>query len=199
MGNGVLFVVSAPSGAGKSTLIEQIRPFFPDMLYSISCTTRTPRGSEINGVHYYFVGRDEFFAMVERGEFLEWKEVHTNLYGTPAAPVMEALAQGRRMILDIDVYGAFEVFKRIPESVGIFVAVGDISVLEARLRQRGLDSEESLRIRLRNSPGEMRLGEGFTYQIVNDVLETAVQELVAIIRKESDLRGMPCRSQGDAT
>jgi guanylate kinase len=191
MGNGMLFVIAAPSGAGKSTLIERIRPLFPDMLYSISCTTRAPRDSEVNGIHYYFVSEERFLEMVDNDEFLEWKEVHTRLYGTPAAPVMEAVARGRRMVLDIDVHGALEVFRKVQESVGIFVSVKDLSVLETRLRQRGADSEESIRIRLQNAPQEMAFRESFTYWIVNDVLDKAVQEMAFIIENESRLRGLP--------
>ena len=118
MGKGTLFVISAPSGAGKSTLMARIQRIFPHMRYSISCTSRPPRKGETEGVDYYFVSPDKFRMMIQRGEFLEWKEVHGNLYGTPAAPVSKALASSRRMILDIDVEGAKEVFKKIPGQLG---------------------------------------------------------------------------------
>ena len=113
MGKGTLFVISAPSGAGKSTLIARIRRIFPHIRYSISCTSRPPRKGETEGVDYYFVSTDKFRMMIERDEFLEWKEVHGNLYGTPVAPVNDALASARPMILDIDVEGAKEVFRKI--------------------------------------------------------------------------------------
>ncbi len=188
MAHGILFVISAPSGAGKSTLIEEIRPMFPDLLYSVSCTTRAPRENEKEGVQYYFLDKLRFDSMVKAGEFLEWKEVHGNRYGTPAQPVKSALDSGRCMILDIDVHGAFRVFEKIHRSVGIFITVPDMDVLEARLRQRGSDSEESIRTRLKNAPGEIELGKKYQYQIVNDNLDAAVADLAAVIRKESRCR-----------
>jgi guanylate kinase len=185
MGHGKLFVLSAPSGAGKSTIIARIRPIFPDMLYSISCTTRTPRGGETDGVDYYFVTRQQFERMVEHGEFLEWKVVHGNLYGTPAGPVTEALSQGQHMILDIDVQGAQEVFVRIPGAVGVFINAPSLDVLERRLRARGTDSEGSIRTRLRNAVKEIEMARAFKYHIVNDELEKAVSSMAEIIRDES--------------
>ncbi|MDQ7785594.1 MAG: guanylate kinase [Desulfomonilaceae bacterium] len=185
MARGTLFVISAPSGAGKSTLIEEIRPLFPDMLYSVSCTTRAPRENEQEGVHYYFLDGRRFDALVKAEAFLEWKEVHGNRYGTPAPPVKSALASGRCMVLDIDVQGALQVFEKIDESVGIFITVPSMDVLEQRLRQRGSDSEESIRTRLENAPREMELGAAYEYRIVNDSLEKAVAELAAVIEKES--------------
>ena len=182
---GLLFIVSAPSGAGKSTLLKRVRSMFPDMLYSVSCTTRKPRPGETHGVHYFFVDDDQFTRMVREDEFLEWKEVHGNRYGTPAEPVLECLARGGRMILDIDVEGAREVFKKIPDAVGVFVMAPDMETLEQRLRSRGTDSEESLRIRLGNAAKEMESASLFQYRIVNDTLESAVQELSSIITRES--------------
>jgi guanylate kinase len=190
MGEGALFVISAPSGAGKSTLIERARPLFPDMLYSVSCTTRSPRNGEVHGIHYYFEDRDTFERMVKADELLEWKEVHGNLYGTPVAPVQRALREGRRMILDIDVQGARDVFNKVPQAVGIFVTVPDLSILEQRLRKRGTDSEESIRTRLINAPDEIRVGLTFHHVIVNDDLCKAVDALAIIVRKESKLRGL---------
>jgi guanylate kinase len=185
MAHGTLFVISAPSGAGKSTLIEEIRPLFPDVVYSVSCTTRAPRENEKEGVHYYFLDRLQFDTMVKAGGFLEWKEVHGNRYGTPVQPVKDALDSGRCMILDIDVQGALQVFEKIDPSVGIFITVPDMAVLEKRLRQRGSDSEESIRTRLKNAFREIELGKKYRYQIVNDSLDAAVAELAAVIRKES--------------
>jgi len=186
MAKEVLFIISAPSGAGKSTLIDKIRPMFPDMLYSVSCTTRARRGGEKEGVHYYFMDRDRFSNMAANGEFLEWKEVHGNLYGTPAAPVKQALASGRRMILDIDVQGAQEVFAKVTECVVIFIAAPDMKTLKERLRRRGTDSEESIRIRLENAEQEIRLAHLFSHLIINDDLDRSVAELAAIIEKESE-------------
>jgi guanylate kinase len=185
MATGKLFVISAPSGAGKSTLISRIRPLFPDMLYSISCTTRMPRRGETDGVDYYFISREKFEGMVEQDDFLEWKEVHGNLYGTPAGPVKDALSQGRRMILDIDVQGAEEVFSKLSDAVGIFISAVSMEILERRLRKRGTDSEESIRTRLLNAAREMEMVGMFRYHVVNDDLEQAVSKLGDIIRTES--------------
>lgn len=185
MGKGTLFVISAPSGAGKSTLIARIRQIFPQIRYSISCTSRPPRKGEAEAVDYYFVGTDKFRMMIQRDEFLEWKEVHGNLYGTPVAPVNECLASARRMILDIDVEGAKEVFKKVPGAVGIFITAPSMAVLEQRLRLRGTDSEESIRTRMINAAREMEQAGMFKYQIINADLEEAVEELAGIISKES--------------
>jgi len=185
MGKGTLFVISAPSGAGKSTLIARIRQMFPHIRYSISCTSRPPRKGEAEGVDYYFASTDKFRLMIQRDEFLEWKEVHGNLYGTPVAPVNECLASVRRMILDIDVEGANEVFKKVPGAVGIFVTAPSITILEQRLRLRGTDSEQSIRTRMVNAAREMEQAGMFKYQIINDDLEKAVEELAGIISKES--------------
>ena len=186
MRKGVLFVISAPSGAGKSSLIDKIRPLFPDMLYSVSCTTRLPRPNEVEGVHYYFVSRERFQEMIDKRQFLEWKEVHGNRYGTPAQPVIEAIRRGQRMILDIDVQGAAEVFKSFQQAVGIFITAPDLTVLEQRLRTRGTDSEASIRTRMKNAEWELEQAKLFTYGIVNDDLSRAAEQLSSIIVKESE-------------
>ena len=186
MKNGILFVISAPSGAGKSTLTRIIRRMFPDIVYSISCTTRPARKDEIDGEHYYFVTREKFNQMIMNGDFIEWKVVHGNMYGTPAGPISEAISKGQRMILDIDVEGAKEVFKRFSDAVGIFVNAPDFATLEKRLRLRDTDSEESIRTRLNNARQEAENASIFRYQIINDDLEKAVDDLASIIRRESD-------------
>lgn len=185
MGKGLLFVLSAPSGAGKSTLIDRIRPLFPAILYSISCTTRPPRRGECDGVHYYFLDEAQFRKMIREGKFLEWKEVHGRLYGTPAEPVAEALGSGQHMILDIDVQGAKEVFRKIPDAIGIFISTPDTETLEERLRSRGTDAEESIRTRMTNALKEMEAAPQFRHRIINDDLETAVRELASIIQRET--------------
>lgn len=186
MSTGVIFVISAPSGAGKSTLIERIRPIFPDMLYSVSYTTRPPRNGEVDGVHYHFVSEDRFRKMVEADCFLEWKEVHAHLYGTYAHPIIEAFESGRRMILDIDVEGAKEVFRNIRNAVGIFIQPPDMEALEKRLRLRGTDSEETIQLRIANAKREMRSASVFKHTLVNDDLDRAVEQLASIIRTESE-------------
>jgi len=186
-GRGRLFVVSAPSGAGKSTLLERVRELFPEMIYSVSCTTRAPRGREIDGTHYHFVSETEFRRMIAEGRFLEWKAVHGNLYGTPAGPIEQAIASGRSIILDIDVEGAKEVFARMPTAVGIFISAPNLEVLEERLRRRGTDSEDSIRLRMRNAAIEMESAGIFRHRIVNADLTAAVEYLATIIRQESEI------------
>lgn len=185
MSRGTLFVISAPSGAGKSSLIGRLRAKFPDMLYSVSCTTRSPRPDEREGESYYFLSRDQFRTMANNNGFLEWKEVHRNLYGTPRSPVLEAMEHGRRMVLDIDVQGALEVFSNITGTVGIFVSAPNMDVLAMRLRSRATESEENIRLRLENAENEMYYAGRFDYHIVNDDLEEAALELETIIEKES--------------
>jgi guanylate kinase len=185
MGKGLLFVFSAPSGAGKSTLIDRIRHRFPEMLYSISCTTRAPRKGESEGIHYYFLDKDTFQGLIEKGGFLEWKEVHGNLYGTPTGPVTAALNSGQSMILDIDVQGAAEVLLRFKDAVGIIISAPNAQVLEQRLRNRGTESEESIHTRLKNAAREMQQAHLFHYRVVNDDLDRATQEIAEIIAGES--------------
>lgn len=182
MSKGTLFVISAPSGAGKSTLIQRIRPRFPDIAYSVSCTTRAPRGAEKDGVHYHFVSRDTFKGMIKDDEFLEWKEVHGNLYGTPAAPVREVIEKGGCMILDIDVQGAKEVFDKVDSAVGIFINAPDLETLVARLQKRGTDTEESIATRMGNARLEIAARDLFCHHVMNDDLDKATEELAEIIR-----------------
>lgn len=184
MASSVLFVISAPSGGGKTTLIARLRVLFPDMAYSVSCTTRRPRGGEVDGEDYYFLDTDRFRRMIDQGEFLEWKEVHGNLYGSPAGPVRRCLESGRAMIMDIDVEGAKEVFREMPQAVGIFITPPDMNVLEERLRGRGTDSEEVITRRIENAKDELAAADLFKYQVVNRDLEETVERLAAIIRNE---------------
>jgi len=190
MAKGTLFVVSAPSGAGKTTLINAIRPLFPNLLYSVSYTTRPPREGEVEGASYYFVRTDQFERMIRSDEFLEWKKVHGNYYGTPRGPVTQALAAGRKMILDIDVQGAMDVFSRVPGAIGIFITVSDLNVLEERLRKRGTDSEEAIRLRIANAAREMEAADKFDYTVTNDDLGQAVKDLTRIISEACGCRAV---------
>ena len=181
----VLFVLSAPSGSGKSTLINRVRSILPDLFYSVSCTTRAPRPGEVDSVDYFFLDPRDFEEMTRNGGFLEWKEVHGSMYGTPSQPILDALEKGRRCVMDIDVQGAADVFERIKESVGVFIMPPSLDVLEKRLRRRGSDSEDSIKTRLKNAQEELKSAGLFPYKIVNDDLERATLELVSIILKES--------------
>jgi guanylate kinase len=181
---GTLIVVSAPSGAGKSSLAERVLKRVDDLRFSISYTTREPRGSEQDGVDYYFVSEDEFLAMRERDEFLECAEVHGCLYGTHEKLVEEHLSQGLDVVLDIDVQGAEQVRRGVPEAILIFILPPSCEVLEARLRARDLNAPDDIERRLRNAAIEVQLYERFDYVVLNDDLDRALAQLEAIIIAE---------------
>lgn len=183
--NGTLLVISAPSGAGKTTLLKRIMTEVPGLGFSISHTTRPPRPGEQNGVDYHFVSREEFLAMREAGAFLEWAEVHTNLYGTSKQAVAEKLATGVDVFLDIDVQGARQI-KAAGElaAVFLFIAPPSWQELEKRLRGRGTESAETVGVRLANARKEMAEAHWYDYLIVNDNLAVATEMLQAVILAE---------------
>jgi guanylate kinase len=181
---GTLIVVSAPSGAGKSSLAERVLKRVEDLRFSISYTTREPRGTEQNGVDYYFVSEDEFRAIRERDEFLECAEVHGYLYGTHERPVEELLSQGLDVMLDIDVQGAEQIRRRAPEAILVFILPPSCEVLEARLRARKLNAPADIERRLRNAAIEVQLYNRFDYVVLNDDLDRALAQLEAIIIAE---------------
>ncbi len=180
-----LIVVAAPSGAGKTTLCEKLLKDFPNVRPSISTTTRKQRPTEIQGTHYFFVLPDEFKARAARGEFAEWAEVHGNLYGSSRDQIEAALARGEHVLFDIDVQGAQSLVKHFGNRVLlIFIQPPSMAALEARLVNRKGDSPEAIETRLRNAYNEVGWSRIFDYQIVNDQLDRAYQELQAIFRKE---------------
>ena len=181
---GLLIVVSAPSGAGKSSLAGRVLKRVEGLRFSISYTTRELRGTEQNGVDYYFVSPEDFHEMQVRDEFLECAEVHGHLYGTHEKPVEELLSQGLDVILDIDVQGAEQVRRRVPEAILIFILPPSCEVLEARLRARNLNAPADIERRLRNAAIEVQLYERFDYVVLNDDLDRALAQLEAIIVAE---------------
>ena len=181
---GTLIVVSAPSGAGKSSLAGRVLKRIADLRFSISYTTRGRRGSEQDGVDYYFVSEDEFRVMQERDEFLECAEVHGFLYGTHEKPVDDLLSQGLDVMLDIDVQGAEQVRRRVPEAILVFIMPPSCEVLETRLRARNLNAPDDIERRLRNAAIEVQLYERFDYVVLNDDLDRALAQLEAIIVAE---------------
>lgn len=190
----LLLVVSAPSGAGKSSLCKRLMEKFPQMIYSISCTTRAPRGDEQNGVHYHFLSEEEFTARIAAGEFLEHALVHGNRYGTLKQTVYDALAQGRDIIMDIDVQGAQQIRSAcaamrdddaIRQSfVDIFIAPPSIEELRRRLCGRATDSAEVIEQRMHNAAEEMKHQPRYQHTVINNVFERAVDELAEIITRE---------------
>ncbi len=177
---GLCLVISAPSGAGKSTLVGSLRRQFPHFAYSVSCTTREPRGSEKDGVHYHFISREEFVSRRDSGRFAEWAEVHGNLYGTPKGPVQKHLTAGRDVLFDIDVQGALQLKGVFPQGLFVFILPPSREELERRLRGRGTDTAEVIARRLGNALGELRQAVHFDYLIVNGDLDLAADELRAV-------------------
>ncbi|MBR5115221.1 MAG: guanylate kinase [Oscillospiraceae bacterium] len=181
---GKLFVISGPSGAGKSTVIARLLKRLDNTYFSISATTREPRRGERNDIDYHFVSREKFESMIANDELLEWAEYVGNYYGTPAAPVDEKLNAGYDVILDIETKGAAEVMKKRPEAIGIFLFPGSFEILEQRLRARGTDSEEKVLKRLDQARRECEKVDMYQYVIINDRVETAADEAVAIMTAE---------------
>ena len=182
-----LFVMSAASGAGKATLKDKVIGEFPDIVYSISATTRSPREGEVNGVHYFFKTKEEFEKLIKENGLIEWNEVHGNYYGTPKSFVEDMLAQGKRVLFDLDVFGKVNFDKVYPDATGILILPPSEEELERRLRGRGTDSEEVIRLRLENAKKEMEFAKTkgkYEYTIVNDDLERAANELRAILSQK---------------
>ncbi len=187
MPRGRLFVVAGPSGAGKGTLIRELLRRYPTARLSVSATTRKPRPGEADGAQYHFLERSEFLDLIGRRAFLEWAEVHGNLYGTPEEEVGRELAGGRDVILEIDVQGARQVREKVPDAVTVFVLPPSLEILEERLRGRGTEEERELEKRLRNAVEESGEKEDYEYVILNDQLYRAVEEFCAIYEEESPL------------
>ncbi|NOU35933.1 MAG: guanylate kinase [Kiritimatiellaceae bacterium] len=190
----LLLVISAPSGAGKSSLCNRLIENVPGMVYSISCTTRPPRGAEQNGVHYHFLSDAEFSARIAAGEFLEHALVHGNRYGTLKQTVVDALAQGRDIIMDIDVQGADQIRRACAAMndedvirrsfVDIFIAPPSMEELRRRLCGRATDSAEVIEKRMLVAADEMKQQADYQYVVINDDFEKAADELSAIIARE---------------
>lgn len=197
---GILFIISAPSGSGKSTLVNQLRSDVSGLNFSISYTTREPRGSEEEGREYHYIDRATFERMQQANEFLESANVFGNLYGTARHALTDAANHGNDLLLDIDVQGAAQVRKQMPDSVNIFVMPPTPEVLATRLRNRsraeGKVSEEDIQRRLAKARVEIENYDEYGYILVNDVLDHAVEELEAIVASERYHRGQPSGSAG---
>ena len=182
---GILFIISAPSGSGKSTLVDQLRRLVEGLDFSVSYTTRKPRGSETDGREYHFVTRERFEQMIADEAFLEWADVFGNYYGTARSALALAAEHHRDLLLDIDVQGAMQVMQRMPEAVSIFIMPPSPAVLEARLRNRSIaermTDEAVIERRLQQARGELEALRHYRYAIVNDVLDTAVAELRSVV------------------
>ena len=190
---GILFIISAPSGSGKSTLVAQVRTLVEGLEFSISYTTRAPRGSETDGREYHFIDRATFERMIAADEFLEWAEVFgKDYYGTARTALDHARAAAKDLLLDIDVQGAKQVMQRMPEAVSIFILPPSPEVLEMRLRHRSeaehMTSEEEIERRLQQARSELQQVWEYKYALVNDVLDQATAEMRAIMLYERGVR-----------
>lgn len=190
---GILFIISAPSGSGKSTLVSGVRSIVAGLEFSVSYTTRQPRGSEVDGEAYHFTTRENFEAMIARGEFLEYAEVFGNYYGTARSALDHARENHHDLLLDIDVQGAMQVMEKMPEAVSIFILPPSPQVLEMRLRNRSaaenMRDESVIQRRLTEARNELRHLTKYKYAVVNDVLDQAITELRAIVVTERGEEG----------
>ncbi len=185
---GRLFVISGPAGAGKTEIVKKLIEKHPDVKLSVSCTTRAPRPGEVNGVNYHFVSDERFTQLVNEGAFYEWAHVHQNRYGTLKSTVQDELAEGHDLILEIDVQGCLQAMAQDDTVTGIFVCPPSRENLERRLRGRGTETEESIRVRLNNVAGEVATAYKYHYVIIHqdwsdvpNALEIAADEVYAVI------------------
>ncbi len=195
----LMIVISAPSGAGKTTLCERLLQDYPEITYSISCTTREPRGVEEDGEDYYFLAPEEFARHEAAGDFLEHATVHGSSYGTLKAPIYEAISEGQCVLMDIDVAGAAQIrsyVAALPATdpmragfVDIFIRPPSLEVLHERLEARGEDSAATIARRVKNAEKELARAGEFRYHVLNDNLEIAYKELCGIIETTSGMHG----------
>lgn len=178
---GNVFVVSAPSGAGKSTLVQRLVRSVPDLIFSISFTTRKPRPGEVDGRDYFYIAEDRFDALVRDGGFVEWVQVYGHRYGTGRDWLNGVLATGQDVLLDIETTGALNLRKAIPDARMIFILPPSADSLEQRLRSRGKDSDEQIAIRMRHARHEMELYPAYDYLVMNDDLELAYRQFESIV------------------
>jgi guanylate kinase len=180
----LVFIISAPSGSGKSTLTTDLLKLVPNLEFSISYTTRSPRGSEQNGKHYFFIAPEEFQKMIDAGELLEHASVHGNCYGTGRQFLRDAGRNGRDLLLDIDVQGAAQIKRNLTDAISIFVLPPDRKTLEWRLRNRSEDPEDVIQRRLIAATREIEEYDKYDYVVINDKLEQSCEKLRAIVLSE---------------
>jgi len=179
---GRLFIISAPSGAGKTTLCTRLLEYYSEIVYSVSYTTRRPRPGEKDGKDYQFISTEDFLAKKALDYWAEWARVHGHYYGTSAVFLSDSLAKGRDVLMDIDVQGAMQILTHFPEAVTIFIMPPSMDVLRQRLTQRGTDSRAVIEKRLENAVREMEQKDRYRHVIVNHDLESAVNELITIVK-----------------
>lgn len=185
--SGKLIVISAPSGSGKTSIAKEILRKYPDILFSVSATTRSRRSSEKEGKDYFFLTKEEFAERVKKGDLVEWEEIYGDHYGTLRSEVEKALRSRRVMMFDVDVKGALSIKKNFPEAVLIFIKPPSVDALKERLVKRKTEDEGALRRRLDRASMELEQGKHFDYQVVNDDLRKAIEDVDGIIRKHTEL------------
>ena len=183
MNKGKLFVFSGPSGTGKGTIVKELLKA-EDSWFSVSCTTRAPREGEVEGVHYYFVTQEKYDEMVQQGGFLEHASIYGNSYGTPKAPALKAMEEGKDVILDIEMQGALQIKASYPDAVLVFVLPPSLAELRNRIRGRGTETEEQIELRMATTVQEIEKLPEYKYFLINDDLETAIEQARAIISAE---------------
>lgn len=193
----LIYIISAPSGSGKSTLVNELLKLVPNLEFSISFTTRSPRGSEQNGKQYHFVSREVFDQMVDAGEFLEHANFDGNCYGTSRRFLQEAGKKGHDLLLDIDVQGAEQIKQKLTDAVSIFVLPPDRKTLERRLRKRSEDAEAVIDRRLATAGREIENYNKYDYILINDNLEESIENLQAIVLSERLRRSRAPLSEGE--
>ena len=181
---GLLIVLSGPSGAGKGTICQELLKQMPNLRYSVSSTTRSPRPGEVDGVHYHFRPREEFEALLARDELLEWAEFCDNYYGTPRLAVEQAIQEGRDVILEIEIQGALQIKKRFPQGVFTFIVPPSLDVLSERIHKRGTETEEVIQKRLDKAIQELEYVSEYDYVVINDEVPAAVDKLKSILVAE---------------
>lgn len=184
MQRGLLIVISGASGTGKGTVCKKLLDDLPEVAYSISATTRTPRPGEVDGREYYFLSKDEFQTWIAEEKFLEYANVYGNFYGTPINKIEERLNRGEDIILEIDVQGALSVKRKCPEGVYIFLLPPSLEELKNRIEGRGTETPESLSRRLKNAVAEIKIGLQYDYVVVNDTIDNAAAQIKAILTAE---------------
>jgi guanylate kinase len=183
MNKGRLFVISGPSGAGKGSICDKLQ-YDAGVYISVSMTTREPRPGEIDGISYFFVGRDTFTNMINEDSMLEYAEVFDEMYGTPKTPVIDTIESGKDVILEIDVQGALQIKKSYPEAVFVFVLPPNLSALRSRITGRGSETDAQIEMRLTEALREMSYIGSYDYLVINDKLEVAADDVRAIMKSE---------------
>ena len=182
--NGLIVVVSAPSGAGKTSVVSGVLNKHPDIVFSVSVTTRVPREGEKEGIDYYFITDEEFDRLIKSGDFAEWAVVYSHRYGTLKRTIQENMDEGRTILLDTDTVGAFNIKKHFPESVLIFIAPPSLETLRERLQNRNTEKQDWINKRIEAVPQEIKRMPEYDYIVVNDKLTEAISQVEAIILAE---------------